>query len=263
MPGVKLHVVTVFLLALVSVQSQDTIESAVIKGEDSMSCPSSELLESAKRNLSAAIVQSLPSSSCGGAGWTQVVDLDISDPNQPCPFPWTVFTDKGTRLCSKSSSAYQKCDGIRLPVPDAVGTYTRVCGQVTGYGIGNPLAFAETSINDGYLDGVSLTRGSPRQHIWSWATGNLDPRSRSPCPCDNRYDQDPPSFVENNYFCNYGTILWNGQDCGDGCCTFNSPPYFTATLPVPTSDNLEVRICSISRTPGIGVHISRLQLYVQ
>ena len=50
----------------------------------------------------------------------------------------------------------------------------------------------------------------------------------------------------NGPFYSNGDPLWDGQGCGStsSCCTFNSPPWFNVTIPFPTTDNMEVRICS-------------------
>ena len=47
--------------------------------------------------------------------------------------------------------------------------YSQVCGRIIGYQVGHPQAlFSNLNIIDGsYVDGVSLTYGSPRQHIWT------------------------------------------------------------------------------------------------
>ena len=49
----------------------------------------------------------------------------------------------------------------------------------------------------------------------------------------------------------YGTIyaddpLWDGEGCGatNACCQFNNPPWFCTTLPQPTTDDIEMRLCS-------------------
>lgn len=39
--------------------------------------------------------------------------------------------------------------------------------------------------------------------------------------------------------------LWDGEGCtraNNTCCQFNDPPYLNATLPQPTSDDLEMKI---------------------
>ncbi len=228
-----------------------------------MSCPSSNLLESARRNLSEVILSTFQNSPCGGIGWTQVANLNMSDPLQQCPSPWTLHTSPA-RSCSFISAP--GCQGFTIPVP--VGRYTRVCGRATGYTAGTPDEFADfgrgrNNIETFYLDGVSLTYGSPRQHIWSFAAGH---GVTFRCPCDSTdrgFAPLPPSFVGDNYFCDgeYNGALWDGQDCTSDCCTFNSPPYFSATLPAPTSDDIEVRMCSDESSGE--PYIALLQLYVQ
>ena len=61
-----------------------------------------------------------------------------------------------------------------------------MCGQVIGDGVGTSDAFLESlqvsSIDGAYLDGIAVTHGMPRQHIWSFGShGNSD----FPCPCDS------------------------------------------------------------------------------
>jgi hypothetical protein len=78
------------------------------------------------------------------------------------------------------------------------------------------------------------------------------------CPCDASINITIPPFVGGDYFCesgiNSGSVtnsfypddpLWDGEGCGNSssCCSFNNPPYFTKTLPSPTSDPIEARLC--------------------
>ncbi len=120
-----------------------------------------------------------------------------------------------------------------------------------------------------YLDGVSLTHGTPRQHIYSFVAGHGAEfgAENVRCPCDNPNHMNAPlpDFVGQNYFCdgNYNGALWDGMDCTTACCTFNSPPYFSATLPAPTSDSLEVRICADQGRGDEAVNLEVFQLYVQ
>ena len=152
------------------------------------------------------------------------------------------------------------------------GTYTRVCGRAVGYTVQTVDAFTDLSgggrdINLAYLDGLSVTYSSPRQHIWSLAGGHGPEYGGYRCPCDNLdrgYAPLPPSFVGDNYYCDgsYNGALWDGEDCTTTCCTFNSPPFFHVTLPHPTSDDIEVRIC-IDEDAEEGMQIRLLQLFVQ
>ena len=161
------------------------------------------------------------------------------------------------------------CEGVSFNVSG--GTYSNVCGRALGYASGNPDAFADFeglgngSIDDPYVDGVSVTYGSPRQHIWTFGAGH---GGEFRCPCDNTDRAQaplPPSFVGDNYFCDGedNVALWGAMDCTTDCCTFNSPPYFTVTLPAPTSDNIEVRICLDQAIIDESVSLAELQLFVQ
>jgi len=85
----------------------------------------------------------------------------------------------------------------------------------------------------------------------------------------------PPSFVGSNYFCDtavetvqrgwhFNDPLWDGKGCPSNstCCSFNNPPWFIATLPQHTTDDIEVRICERSDTVD-DTAIIMLNLYVR
>ncbi len=40
--------------------------------------------------------------------------------------------------------------------------------------------------------------------------------------------------------------LWDGAGCGptSSCCQLNNPPWFCVSFPEPTTDDLELRICT-------------------
>ena len=55
-------------------------------------------------------------------------------------------------------------------------SYSRVCSRIEGLATISYDAFFFRPIGGGpideaYLDGISVTHGSPRQHIWSFAAG--------------------------------------------------------------------------------------------
>ena len=160
-------------------------------------------------------------------------------------------------------------------------TYT--CSAI-GFQIGASDAFdGPHLINTFHLDGVSVTHGSPRQHIWSFVTGLDEGKdfSQSTCPCvaENTNGNTNPSFVGQNYFCESsvtgwnreyvffpdGDPLWDGQGCGptSSCCTFNSPPWFNVWLPSPTTDDIEVRICGDEGIEEEDSLIQLIELYVK
>ena len=103
--------------------------------------------------------------------------------------------------------------------------YSHVCGKVIAYQHSTTDAFlnlASQTLEGYYVDGVSLTHGSPgsRQHIWTFAAGIVENNPSSypqwSCPCADRATtlSFVPSFVGNDYFCesgNPGPRYTNGQ----------------------------------------------------
>ena len=109
---------------------------------------------------------------------------------------------------------------------------------------------------------------------------HVTPCCTCPCVAGSLGSNYIPSFASQNYFCESGITqlnsgrlfwpdgdpLWDGQGCGptSSCCTFNSPPWFNVTLPSPSTDHIEVRICSghggiqVEDTP-----IQLMELYVK
>ena len=261
----------------------------VLQGDGSQTCPSEvqrEMLRKEVDNATQSLLQesvvpqlsTQSSYSCGGStGWRRVVYLNMSNPSQQCPSVWQEITTSH-RVCGRRF--YRGgCEGLNYTTGS--GQYNQVCGRIIGYQIGHPNSFffsSGRSINTNYVDGISVTHGSPRQHIWTFAAGLEDQQRHyfGTCPCVNgsTVGSRIPSFVGQNYFCESGLTqwpgtngvfypngdpLWDGQGCGptSTCCTFNSPPWFNVQLPSPTTDTIEVRICSAG---GIQYEDSPLQL---
>ena len=146
---------------------------------------------------------------CGSTGWRRVVYLDMTDSNTNCPSGWQL-TSYSKRTCGKASTGNVKCDSVTFPVSG--GGYTRVCGKITAYQVDHTDAFEAyhigtvTTIDGAYVSGVSLTHGSPRQHIWTFAAGSYeeDYTDFDACPCDATINITIPSFVGGDYFCESG-----------------------------------------------------------
>ena len=137
--------------------------------------------------------------------------LDMTDPNTGCPSGWQLTEySNGTYACGKTSSGSLTCDSVFFPV---TGQYTKVCGTIIGYQNSHTDAFEAfddeivTSIDEAYVSGVSLTHGSPRQHIWTFAAGRseIEPTWDDACPCDATIPISIPPFVGEDYFCESGT----------------------------------------------------------
>ena len=166
--------------------------------------------------------------------------------------------------------------------------YSQVCGRIIGYQFGQPEAFVAENINDPqtingpYVDGVSLTYGNPRQHIWTFADALDESGGINTCPCTNVNQQTTiniPSYTGNDYFCETGVPpgqswssifypddpLWDGQGCGSTstCCTFNNPPWFCKQPLQSTNADLEVRLCSYSTASVENTPIELIEIYTK
>ena len=180
-------------------------------------------------------------------------------------------------------------------------SYNNVCGRIIGYQFGATDAFCPFqevcsyrrrhrhsprayTINDVYVDGLSLTRGNPKEHIWTFVAatdvgGQQYPEYVCPCTRTSSSGIAIPPFVGSNYFCDTGNHatgwpgtkffgddpLWDGAGCRgtDACCTFNTPPWFMTQLSGPTTDPLELRSCGDQETTDENVGIQLVEIYVQ
>ena len=225
---------------------------------------------------------------CGGTGgWRRAIYLDMTDPNTKCPSGWSIITSDSKRMCGRSSTRQYTCDSVFFPVSG--GPYSQVCGRIRAYQSGITEAFhgynfhRYDTIDSIYFDGVAIMYGSPRQHIWTFAAGREENNTRSTdnvCPCDTTVDIPIPPFVGEYYICESGYVypgyrnstlenrlhsndtLWDGEDChsSSSCCSLHNPPYFTKSLGQSTTDDLELRMCSVH---GGSIAIEVLEVYVK
>ena len=235
-------------------------------------------------------IEILPVYSCGGTGgWRRVVYLDMTDPHTTCPSGW-IMTGYSKRTCGRISTGWRTCSSATFPVSG--GEYSRVCGRIKAYQRGGTIAFESyhyelvTTIDGAYACGVSVTHGTPRNHIWTFVAGISEdnPIWSGVCPCDVYHTTSTiriPPFVGNDYFCESGVnrpwgsgpryilhsndTLWDGEDClpSSTCCSQHNPPYFTKRLPTPTTDDIEARICLSWTLQFANLAVELVELYVQ
>ena len=275
-----------------SAQPSLTFHGRVLQGVDNQTCPSEEQREIARNRVKTATGRLLRESFipdlqvflCDGSpGWRRVAYLNMSDPSQQCPSVWQEITTPH-RVCGRRSTS-ASCEGLTYSTGSV--QYDQVCGRIISYQKGTVDAFLlgpHVSIDSYYVDGVSVTHGSPRQHVWTFAAG-IDERTvhaDATCPCvaGSLQGSRIPSFVGQNYFCETGVLnwgstpgvfypngdpLWDGLGCGpaSSCCTFNSPPWFSVVLPSPTTDDIEVRICDRADFRNEDSPIQLIELYVK
>ena len=138
----------------------------------------------------------------------------------------------------------------------------------------------DQSIAYSYVDGISLTYGTLRKHIWTYAIGLADNDNAcvlsSHCPCSQLSGELPPSFVHDNYYCESGTMtiisgifaddpVWDGKGCsyGSSCCSESNLPWFYCQISLTAREEIETRICHDEAASDENVLVKELQMYVQ
>ena len=138
---------------------------------------------------------------CGkGGGWRRIASLNMTDPNEKCPTQFRTYSQDGVRACGRPVTNSGSCVGITFSSRDI--KYSQVCGKVIGYqdGTTNGAAarHASKDINSAYIDGISLTHGNPRKHIWTLVSGYTG-IGASDCPCGSDTPFPVPTFVSSHY----------------------------------------------------------------
>ena len=226
-----------------------------------------------------------PPSPCEGAGWKRVAYLNMTDPGASCPHAWKLHTFDDKRVCGRLNSAPKSCDSTTFSVGKE--EYSQVCGRIKAYLFERPFGFVNdyggfgrprVTIDRLYADGVSLTHGSPQQHIWTFVAQAFE--GQGLCPCDIIKRLEVPWFVGKDYFCESGLNyeydhdrhigfvstdpLWDGKDCTESpCCSFNNPPYFLKTLRAPTTEDIEARICLRNPPDLADIMVEEIELYIR
>ena len=200
------------------------------------------------------------------------------------PTELTFYDDASLRLCGRSTDG---CDSVFFPTFNI--PYSEVCGRVAAYQYASTDAFGHANIRDdvnaAYVDGVSITRGNPRQHIWTYASGLMDTYSYDDnfwpdCPCNSNGDPNhKPSFIGEDYYCEAGISddawhvkfypddqLWDNRDCGPletACCNKKLLPYFYRNLGERATGPIEARVCADENRGNEDVRVSIIELYIR
>ena len=226
--------------------------------------------------------------------------MNMADPvANMCPHSWV----KASNDDGSISGCHGRVGGECSPFFIEVGTepFTKVCGKAVGYQMGFPNAYSVSNLPHSadslYVDGLSITYGFPRKHIWTYAVASSRStiyRTDLPtCPCQN--GQAQPHFVGRYYYCdsahgepppqsqvniqengytvyskiNNDTSLWE-ENCV--CCDISedlpvSPPWFVRDRLPDFSEELEtrfdIRLCEHEVDMQEGALITEFELYVQ
>ena len=220
---------------------------------------------------------------CGKeGGWTRVALLEASE---NCPLGLQAWFTGGIRVCRRQGNN-AGCRSIKFPTNGI--SYTQICGRVIGYqkGTTDGVNTGRNNINDAYIDGVSITRGSPRQHVWSYISGiHSNTNLVSSCPCNtgvNASNNKVQKFVGEHYYCesgnnvnnvNAGTLyttdpLWDGNDClsleAPCCSSPNMLPWFFRDYGNAIStDYLELRVCGNQVWSNEDTPVQLYEIYIK
>ena len=214
---------------------------------------------------------------CGTAhhgGWLKVANLNMAASCATCPAGLNYTEISSKRMCTRSNDK-RGCSSVTIPTHGV--PYTKVCGRARGYQYFTGEAFRNggNSLDSYYVDGLSLTYGSPRQHIWTFAVGHIKLLGTlANCPCTIG-GTAAPSIVGSNYFCESGTKttvsrqwqlndpLWDSRGCtgSDNCCN-RGGPWFTTTLSREVNNDIEMRMCFDQGARDENIGLDQLEIYI-
>ncbi|XP_065180697.1 uncharacterized protein LOC135811393 [Sycon ciliatum] len=211
-------------------------------------------------------------------GWTRIAYMNPAEQRR-CAGAMH-FQDLQVPVCRRPVTVSQGCS--MATYPSMVGDYREVMGFVTGYRMASMDAFAHRStipLRSYYVDGVSITYGSPMQHLWTYAASfddHVHPIYH--CPCSARPGQQAPAFVGDHYYCaDRGNVYrkwsftaadhaWsNTSECGSGssCCDSPDMPWFHRQLDTKTSEKIQIRVCSDQAASHEDVAIDEATIFVK
>ena len=138
-------------------------------------------------------------------------------------------------------------------------------------------AATDRSLDGIYADGVSITAGTPRKHIWTFAASSAHTGQFQSCPCLNSGGILAPEFVGQHFYCSTTTTqsaryeftddghAWSATDYCPflrGCCN-TGQPWFHRVFGEASSDKLEIRICNDQSTSDEDIGVDEAELFIR
>ena len=233
-------------------------------------------IRSSRNNTAIRVYCYMTGYNCGGGVWMRIGEIDMNRQLSDCPGALQRVDINNRRYCYRRRSP---CSTVSF---DSFGKhYTEVCSYVRAYQIGSTDAFSNKNPSIGfYGEGISVTHGSSKNHIWSYIIA--DEYSSSPrhdgCPCSNGGSTtSPPSQVGNNYYCDsgapgpqsgslYTTPLWSRSGLcrsNGNCCNNPDQPWFKASTSNRTTDNVDLNWCANAGPGGEEAATTEVLLYIR
>ena len=200
------------------------------------------------------------------AGWMRALDMDMSRHHASCPNGlWQV--DRPCKACGyNDENETGGCNSVTFSTHGV--PYKRICGMASGYGHHIHLPDSSTTLTDcpscgkdidtAYLNGISITYGTPRNHVWSYAA------------VWTRDNPSRPEFINEDYHCcgagGSGRLREDvqGTPCDEvesSCCRHPGLPWFCKELSEPTTADIEVRLCRNQEHNS--VFVDKIKIYLQ
>ena len=190
--------------------------------------------------------------SCGTVtgGLTRVAVLNNETRPQLCTEDFS--TEIENTRCVRSTED-PGCSNIVFPVMNI--SYSHICGRVQAFWFGTPGGFTgnerfSATINDNYVDGISLTYGtSNKTHIWTFIADKF--RSNQNC------SRQVPGYVGDQYSC-----LNDAFSCTSSSSSCYSP--FFRLLQQPVTEDIELRLCRDQhrQRDNEGIYLGNSEIYV-
>ena len=200
-------------------------------------------------------------------GYRKVAELNtnVTGNTTQCPPGFELVLDP---ISCRSTTASAGCTSV-IYHHNGIAPYSEITGKIIAHQYLNPDAFAPFSLSQGrsasldgyYVDGVSLTYGNPRKHIWTFTAGIV--ANNVSCGRCNFFK---PWFVENYFSCEINDVcnsntpycndpLWDGKQCIGSAA-------FYRELPEPTVDGIEMRVCRDQNRNDEDILLTLIELYV-
>ena len=214
-----------------------------------------------------------------GGGWTRVHKM-LEHYKSWCMGSWQIIWLQN----SKTGTKHPACgiSGKKGCSPKSFSNhgvpYSEVRGSIVGMMGGAPDGFGPTGdIDNVYVDGISITAGKPRVHIWTYAMGATQSGSYSSsnCPCAAKKGPSPPSFVGDHWSCDaawktkpssgwalFPTLFNTPANCdtANTCCARPGMPTFQRSLGKTINEPITVRLCADN---GERIAMRQLEIWVR
>lgn len=216
-----------------------------------------------------------------GGGWTRIRSFDAAA-EDGCPGEWVPSYEEHD-VCIVDSPSHEVGEIRSATFEPIVASYDEVRGFVRALQRGSNDGFSsregEDVIDEPYVDGVSVTVGDPRTHLWTYVAGLQISGGAGACPCSG--GSGPHAFVGDDFLCDTANTdpepdhyiypwypadewLWDGEnpdpDCPSG--RFEDGWFVNAASRDP-AEPIEVRVMTNQGHTDEDIGVFAMELFVR